>query len=286
MDEGDILRRRIEALRARIDGIGPDKLSRRGVFKGRVRDGGAMPTSTPAMFLTHPVDTTCDEAEGAVPSDIPGNSGVPVLVFGAVPSVDDDLIAKQIGPLWVARKRMGGYPVTHCIPCAIPRRTLNVDMSALPNGFGPAFCPAGSSTMTWVNGTFTYWQGAFGLGYFSVTGGTNGGYWVSDCMSFATDYDACYGSGGGGNISGSIRCYMWCSPGGHIVFTRSETDFTGSSHCDDPPGALDPAGTTHPMECPPPISMSATGGCDPLGLTGFQILGGGSTTLMFGVSEP
>jgi hypothetical protein len=64
---------------------------------GSVYNGGAMPTTVPAWFLTHPADFGCNESEGApCAATIDTTSTVPILVLGPhVPSVGDLLPARN-----------------------------------------------------------------------------------------------------------------------------------------------------------------------------------------------
>lgn len=82
-------------------------------FAGQVYSGGSMPTTTPAWFLTHPVEFDCEEAEGGpCEQDADEDSSIPVLVLGKAPSSGDVLIAEMIGGRWVAER--SGQPPPKC----------------------------------------------------------------------------------------------------------------------------------------------------------------------------
>jgi hypothetical protein len=106
---------------------------------GSVYNGGAMPRTVPAWFLTNPADFGCDETEGAGCSPrIDTTSTVPVLVLGPkVPSVGDLLPARMIGGKWVTGSGGGGGGgVISCSPCNIPAEDLTLSWSA--TGLGPS----------------------------------------------------------------------------------------------------------------------------------------------------
>ena len=76
-------------------------------FLGQVFNGGSMPTSVPAIFLAHPVQSDFGaEVEGAVtPTYNPTTDAVPVLVLGpTVPTAGTVLDAIQTRGRWVAQK--------------------------------------------------------------------------------------------------------------------------------------------------------------------------------------
>lgn len=83
-----------------------------------------MPNAVPRMFLTHPVETTCRESEGEVPTHAVGSGSVSVLIVGRVPAVGDDVLARKVGALWVAGSgRRGGILCPPC-PGGIDAETL------------------------------------------------------------------------------------------------------------------------------------------------------------------
>lgn len=84
-------------------------------YIGQVYNGGAIPTSGPAMMLTHPIDQTFVEAEsGAITETVDSTTSVPVLVYGSVlPIAGDKLFARRVGDLWIApRSACGVITVT------------------------------------------------------------------------------------------------------------------------------------------------------------------------------
>lgn len=121
---------------------------------GQVYDGGAMPTTVPAWFFTHPADFACNEVEGGACSPaIDGTNTVPILVLGPdVPSVGDLLPARMIGGKWVAGSGESSPPTfccgCNCSPCQIPLGSItllptNPPFSPQPLGVG---CNATLST--------------------------------------------------------------------------------------------------------------------------------------------
>jgi len=81
-------------------------------FAAQVYDGGQMPTTTPAWFLTHPVDYDCPESEGGPCEPTADTSlSIPVIVLGKVPSAGDVLVAEMVGSKWVAE--LGGGTKSH-----------------------------------------------------------------------------------------------------------------------------------------------------------------------------
>lgn len=86
---------------------------------GSVYNGGAMPTTVPAWYLTHPADFGCNEAEGSpcAPTIDTANT-VPVLVLGPrVPSVGDLLPARMIGGKWITGSGGVSCDTKICLPC-------------------------------------------------------------------------------------------------------------------------------------------------------------------------
>jgi hypothetical protein len=108
---------------------------------GSVYNGGAMPTTVPAWFLTHPADFGCNESEGAgCSATIDTTSTVPVLVLGPkVPSVGDLLPARMIGGKWIAeRGGGGGCTTTICLRSGCDNATMISGATVAITGGGSA----------------------------------------------------------------------------------------------------------------------------------------------------
>lgn len=124
------LRHRIDRLEGRA-GVQPAETSdaRQG-WAGIVRDGGAKPTTTPAVYLVEPVRLDGARSEGAVVSVLPEGEAarVPVLLVGSVPAVGDPVGVVWVGDWWVGRRRGGGGDgiLTICCPARRLPATLQV----------------------------------------------------------------------------------------------------------------------------------------------------------------
>lgn len=112
-DEFRALRNRLGPLADAIDRADRDRPQGVPRYAGRVFSGGAIPTSIPKVFVTHPLAFTATESEGSTPTLTPDTSrSVPVLVLGpGVPVAGDDLIARQVQGRWVAGMSASAPPV-------------------------------------------------------------------------------------------------------------------------------------------------------------------------------
>jgi hypothetical protein len=108
-------------------------------YLGTVYNGGLMPSSVPAWFLTYPTQVTGPETEGSAGTFLTDTSNpVPVLVIGTTaPSVGDVLPARNIGGIWVAERGGGGGGGTvACSPCNIPAQNLTLSWTNVLSGNG------------------------------------------------------------------------------------------------------------------------------------------------------
>jgi hypothetical protein len=139
---------------------------------GQVYNGGAMPNVVPAVYLTHPLQVTGSESEGAAgTAQVDTSTTVPVVVFGHVPSVGDYLNATAAGGRWVAGAGGITCPVTVCVTCtgtAIPGATVTI----LSGVTQVAQCTAGSNGCCTVQipsaGTYTVQVQATGYSTYSA----------------------------------------------------------------------------------------------------------------------
>ena len=112
----------------------PDRQGGTPIMAGKVYDGGNLPSSAPAWYLTHPVDFDGTETEGQpFTPTVDTSASIPVLVIGHPPKVDDILIAEYVGGKWVSS---GGHTETcGCFACAdIPAADLDVTVSDRGDG--------------------------------------------------------------------------------------------------------------------------------------------------------
>jgi len=118
-------------LQAVVDQRQPFDLPGTSRFLGTVYDGGAIPDSAPAVFLTHPTTIGASDAEGATPSFLADTSAsVPVIVIGHVPLAGDILPAFAVGGRWVAERAEtptchASFVIGGCI-CGISGATVTV----------------------------------------------------------------------------------------------------------------------------------------------------------------
>jgi hypothetical protein len=79
---------------------------------GQVYNGGAMPNTTPRVYLTHPVLISGPETEGGSPTlTVDTDASVPVVVLGKAPVAGDYLTAYAVGGRWVSEE------LTHSNTC-------------------------------------------------------------------------------------------------------------------------------------------------------------------------
>jgi hypothetical protein len=93
----------------------------------QVYNGGAMPTTVPAVYLTHPAMMNGAETEAAAPTfDVDATTTIPVVVLGPrVPVAGDYLVAHGLGGRMVAQgTKPSGPPTLSCSPCNIPKKNL------------------------------------------------------------------------------------------------------------------------------------------------------------------
>jgi hypothetical protein len=119
--------RQLELAR-RIDNLDPGQTGGGTArFVGQVYTAGTLPTCTPCIYLTHPVQLGGTEGEGAGGGPaVDSSRSVPVVVLGPrAPAVGDLLVAHSAGGRWVA-ERGSGIALTHCFgTCVNP--DLHVD---------------------------------------------------------------------------------------------------------------------------------------------------------------
>ena len=116
----------------------------------QVYDGGAIPTTVPRVYLTHPAWADSADTEGATPSYSADTSvTIPVVVLGpTAPAAGDLLMAHAIGGRWVAGEGGGGVETYTCSPCSIPERDLSLSWAGNEG-------VTGSTTLVW-NGVNTW----------------------------------------------------------------------------------------------------------------------------------
>lgn len=178
-----------------------------------VYDGGAIPTTVPKVFLTHPASLDAPEAaNSAYTAAVDASTTLPVVVLGpGVPKAGDLLVATAVGGRWVAgMKGTTGPASTPCGPCALPHKDLTLSWTNVL--IGP-----GSLTMTY---------------YPPPSGGTEG--WLSACyrqMNFllkcsgtVVDFEARYFINGTCPNGG----YQACTYPGTDPFTLTLADYTCS----------------------------------------------------------
>jgi len=153
----DELRRRTEGLADWLDRhtYGTVRPSR--LYLGKTYSGGSFPTAAGRVYLTHPMAVAATESEGSTPTfTVDASSSVPVLVLDGPLSVNDYVVAKLIGGLWIAEKGQGTPTVTFGF-CTVPL-TLNLSWVYAQWGYGggvwtPLSTTATlSTTLSWVSG--------------------------------------------------------------------------------------------------------------------------------------
>jgi hypothetical protein len=121
----------------------------------QVYNGGAMPTSSDKVYLTHPVELDGLETEGgSATPNVDTSTTIPVVVLWGAPQAGDLLTAYAVGGRWVAERAglsgQSGYP---CGQCQIPRKNLTVSWTNLILGNG-------STTLVYSGGPTTQWISA------------------------------------------------------------------------------------------------------------------------------
>lgn len=143
------------------DRVGPPQTARMSV---RVFDGGSIPTSVPAVYLTHPVSFDAADTEGASYTTYDDTAvTIPVVCIGPrVPVAGDLLVAHAVGGKWVAGANVGRARVTciFCRPCELPGKDLSYVYLADP----PLSPTSGSGTLTF-DGTSEWTSSSFASGY-------------------------------------------------------------------------------------------------------------------------
>jgi len=228
------------------------------VFLGSVFDGGAIPSDVPKVFLTHPfsVSVTAEGDEAAATVAV-GSETVPVLVLGpGVPVAGDRLVARQVDGIWVGwHPAMGGYPSTPCVPCAIPKRDLNLSLTyrndalfgtatvAIPLRYVPAgTCPGGIQTPDGLVTGTDYWLADDGDPICATVGGLHGYYPIPDYRDASSaghpigaDHYfllSCRAFGGGGTNQVTLTHYIPRLFGGPIRGDYFMTSAVNGHSCD------------------------------------------------------
>ncbi|MGP0063516.1 MAG: hypothetical protein ACLQGP_07960 [Isosphaeraceae bacterium] len=121
----------------------------------QVYNGGAMPTSSGDVYLTHPVELDGTEAEGgSATANVDTTTTIPVVVLWGAPQSGDILTAYAVGGRWVAERTgsssQPGYP---CGQCQIPRKNLTISWTNLILGNG-------STTLVYSDSPTTQWISA------------------------------------------------------------------------------------------------------------------------------
>jgi hypothetical protein len=138
----------------------------------QVYNGGSMPSSTPAVFLTHSVLITGAETEGGSGTLTADTATtVPVVFLGSTaPTAGDYTTAYAVGGRWVAERggSGGGGGTVPCSPCNIPTS------GSLTLSWTNPLTGNGSTTMTFNSGTNLWTTGCVDFGL-SFQLGCNGG---------------------------------------------------------------------------------------------------------------
>jgi hypothetical protein len=104
-----------------------------------VYDGGSIPSTTPKVYLTHPVLNTGTESEGSAGGlSADTATTVPVVVLRGNPSAGDYLTAYECSNRWISEEGgSSGSPTgVPCAPCAIPATNLTISWSNIFTGAG------------------------------------------------------------------------------------------------------------------------------------------------------
>ena len=149
-----VMRERQAAQNDALDraGLGDTAIAPRLVVQ--VYDGGSMPTTTPAVFLTNPVLITGAETEGSAPTfTADAETTLPVVVLRGMPSAGDYLTAYAASNRWVSEEGGSGGAggVVPCSPCAIPASDLTISWTNILSGNG-------SDTLVYTGGASPIWQ--------------------------------------------------------------------------------------------------------------------------------
>ncbi|WP_165253077.1 hypothetical protein [Paludisphaera soli] len=106
-------------------------------FLGRVRDAGAIPTTSDRVFLVNPARLGGGESEGATAGvAVDSSRSIPVAVVGAiVPKAGDLIQAFAVGGRWVAAMHRSS-PIPVCGTCTAPQRDLVVSWTNALLGSG------------------------------------------------------------------------------------------------------------------------------------------------------
>jgi hypothetical protein len=124
----------------------------------QVYDGGAMPTTTPRVFFTHPVIAAGAETEGGSATLTADTATTtPVVFLAHVPAVGDYAVATAVGGRWVVDGGGSSGPANlTCSPCDIPEEDLTISWTNLSSGDG-------SATLAW-NGFTGIFSAAWATG--------------------------------------------------------------------------------------------------------------------------
>jgi hypothetical protein len=138
--EARVLRDRMTAHEDAIDRAGNSDPFASARMSVQVFDGGAMPSTVPAVYFTHPVLLGGAETEGgSATMTVDTATTVPVIFLGKVPSVGDNVTAYSASGRWVAELggSSGGGTIS-CSPCAMPLEDLTISWVNLLSGNGSA----------------------------------------------------------------------------------------------------------------------------------------------------
>lgn len=125
-------------------------------FFGQVYSGGSFPSGEGQVYLMHPVEIDCGDAEGDSASlDVDTTRSVPVVVLNQAPQVGDVLPSFAVGGRWVS-ERTGSQGCTGCNvicgTCQVPRQDLTLEWTNLIIGNGSTTLSyAGSPTTQWTS---------------------------------------------------------------------------------------------------------------------------------------
>jgi len=102
------LLRRTEGLAAWMDRHTRGTIRPSRTYVGKTYSGGSFPTAAGRVYLTHPMTVSATESEGSTPTfTVDASASVPVLVLDGPLAMNDFVVAKLIGGLWVAQKGQG-----------------------------------------------------------------------------------------------------------------------------------------------------------------------------------